>query len=103
LSSTEDGLVAGLTRAATLDPDECRASVADWTPAAMARRYLELYDQHRTAQVPSLPAPRTAPDRAATQVGPRRGPAPAPARTEQPQATPAWPAASHIALPGPAS
>ncbi|MGL5857822.1 MAG: glycosyltransferase, partial [Angustibacter sp.] len=45
LSSTEDGLVAGLTRAATLDPDECRASVADWTPAAMARRYLELYDQ----------------------------------------------------------
>ncbi len=43
LAADEAGLVAALARVGQLDPDACRASVADWTPAAMARRYVELY------------------------------------------------------------
>jgi len=43
LAADEAGLVAALARVGQLDRDACRVSVADWTPAAMARRYVELY------------------------------------------------------------
>lgn len=43
LAEDEAGLVDALRRVDDLDPDACRASVAAWTPAAMAVRYVELY------------------------------------------------------------
>ena len=43
LAADEAGLVAALGRVGQLDAAACRASVAAWTPAAMARRYVELY------------------------------------------------------------
>lgn len=43
LAEDEAGLVQALGRVDDLDPDACRASVAAWTPAAMAVRYVELY------------------------------------------------------------
>ena len=43
LADTEQDLARYLPRAAHLDADACRASVSDWTPAAMAERYIALY------------------------------------------------------------
>lgn len=43
LATDEAGLVAALGRVDGLDRAACVASVAAWTPAGMARRYLELY------------------------------------------------------------
>ena len=43
LAETEQDLARYLPRAAHLDADACRASVSDWTPAAMAERYITLY------------------------------------------------------------
>ncbi len=43
LARDETGLVAALGRVDDLDPAACVASVAGWTPAAMAQRYVELY------------------------------------------------------------
>lgn len=45
LADEEEGLAAALTRVDEIDPDTCRASAADWTPATMARRYVELYGE----------------------------------------------------------
>lgn len=45
LADDEPGLGAALARVGELDPAACRASVADWTPEVMARRYLELFHQ----------------------------------------------------------
>ena len=44
LGRTEDELTALLSDLDQIDPDACRASVAAWTPRAMAERYLELYE-----------------------------------------------------------
>jgi glycosyltransferase involved in cell wall biosynthesis len=41
----EDGLAQALQRVGELDRQACRTSVASWTPAAMAERYVELYDR----------------------------------------------------------
>lgn len=43
LADDEEGLAAALTRVDEIDADTCRASAAGWTPATMARRYVELY------------------------------------------------------------
>ena len=43
LVDDEAGFAGALARAEEIDPDDCRASVEGWTPAAMARRYVELY------------------------------------------------------------
>ncbi len=48
LASSEAGLARALGRVDSLDPAACRASVAAWTPAAMAERYVELY--HRVLE-----------------------------------------------------
>lgn len=45
LADDEAGLAEGLRRVDGLDRDECRASVAGWTPREMARRYVDLYDR----------------------------------------------------------
>ncbi|WP_069385932.1 glycosyltransferase [Cellulosimicrobium cellulans] len=45
LVDDEDGLEQHLGKVDTLDRDACRASVADRTPAAMAARYVELYER----------------------------------------------------------
>jgi len=44
LADDEDDLAAFLRKVDDLDPEACRAAAAAWTPEAMARRYLELYD-----------------------------------------------------------
>jgi len=41
----EDELASALQRVDELDGEACRTSVASWTPAAMAERYLQLYDR----------------------------------------------------------
>jgi glycosyltransferase involved in cell wall biosynthesis len=43
LAGDEDGLARALERVDELDRQACRVSVAAWTPAAMAERYVELY------------------------------------------------------------
>lgn len=43
LADDEAGLAEALGRSGEIDPEACRAAVADWTPAAMAQRYVELY------------------------------------------------------------
>ncbi len=43
LADGEAGLAEALSRVDEIDADACRASVAGWTPAAMAGRYVELY------------------------------------------------------------
>jgi glycosyltransferase involved in cell wall biosynthesis len=43
LAEDEAGLAAALGRVPSLDRAACRASVAAWTPEAMARSYLDLY------------------------------------------------------------
>ncbi|WP_125777106.1 glycosyltransferase [Antribacter gilvus] len=45
LVADEDDLAAHLGRIDALDRAACRAAVAGWTPAAMAARYIELYDR----------------------------------------------------------
>jgi glycosyltransferase involved in cell wall biosynthesis len=45
LAEDEDALVRALARVPSLDRRACRASVAAWTPEAMARSYLGLYEQ----------------------------------------------------------
>jgi glycosyltransferase involved in cell wall biosynthesis len=44
LSRDEDALAEFLCRIDKIDPTECRAAAANWTPKQMAHRYLELYD-----------------------------------------------------------
>lgn len=44
LGENEQDLAHFLTQLDRIDPEACRAAVADWTPSAMARRYLELYE-----------------------------------------------------------
>ena len=44
LADDEDDLAGFLRKVDDLDPEACRAAAAAWTPEAMARRYLELYD-----------------------------------------------------------
>jgi glycosyltransferase involved in cell wall biosynthesis len=44
LGRDEDALAECVRQANKIDPAECRAAVANWTPKEMARRYLELYD-----------------------------------------------------------
>ena len=44
LGRDEDDLAGLLRQVDKIDPAECRAAVANWTPKEMARRYLELYD-----------------------------------------------------------
>ena len=44
LAATEAELVDCLARLDEVDPDSCRAAAEPWTPAAMAERYLDLYD-----------------------------------------------------------
>ena len=44
LAESEEELAAHLGKLDDLDPDACRAAAAPWTPEAMARRYVELYD-----------------------------------------------------------
>jgi len=43
LAEDEDALVRALAGVASLNREACRASVAAWTPEAMARSYLDLY------------------------------------------------------------
>ena len=43
LAEDEDALVQALSRVPSVDRHACRASVAAWTPEAMARSYLGLY------------------------------------------------------------
>jgi glycosyltransferase involved in cell wall biosynthesis len=45
LADTEDDLLAALQQVDRIDPAACRAAAERWTPAAMAHRYLELYDE----------------------------------------------------------
>lgn len=45
LAADEDGLVRALARVDGLDPAACRESVRGWGPAAVARRYVDLYEQ----------------------------------------------------------
>ena len=45
LAEDEDALVRALAQVPLLDPAACRTSVAAWTPEAMARSYLGLYQQ----------------------------------------------------------
>jgi glycosyltransferase involved in cell wall biosynthesis len=45
LYDDEEGLACGLDRAGDIDPAACRESVAAWTPEAMARRYVELFEE----------------------------------------------------------
>jgi glycosyltransferase involved in cell wall biosynthesis len=44
LARDEDALAGFLRQAGKIDPAQCRAAVATWTPKEVARRYLELYD-----------------------------------------------------------
>lgn len=44
LSRDEDALAEFLCQVEKIDPAECRAASASWTPKEMAQRYLELYD-----------------------------------------------------------
>lgn len=44
LADDEEGLARCLGLLDRIDPDDCRAAAAPWTPAAMAASYLELYD-----------------------------------------------------------
>jgi glycosyltransferase involved in cell wall biosynthesis len=44
LGRDEDALTHFLRQVGKIDPADCRAAVATWTPKEMARRYLELYD-----------------------------------------------------------
>lgn len=44
LSRDEDALAEFLCQIDKIDPTECRAAAANWTPKKMAHRYLELYD-----------------------------------------------------------
>lgn len=43
LADDEPGLAEALRRVGEIDADMCRATAADWTPASMAQRYVELY------------------------------------------------------------
>lgn len=45
LAADEAGLATGLAQVTRLDRAACRAAAARWTPAAMARGYLDLYDK----------------------------------------------------------
>jgi glycosyltransferase involved in cell wall biosynthesis len=45
LAAGEDELVRGLRRIGELDPGACREAAQQWSPAAMARQYLDLYAQ----------------------------------------------------------
>lgn len=45
LGSTEDELVGLLDQVDSLDPSDCRAAAAAWTPRAMAHSYLALYER----------------------------------------------------------
>ena len=52
LASSEDELALALAQVDSLDPGACRESVAAWTPAAMAARYLALY--HRVLDLAAV-------------------------------------------------
>jgi glycosyltransferase involved in cell wall biosynthesis len=52
LADQEDELARWLGKIDALDPDECRASAAQWTPRAMATSYVDLY-QRLLEQVPA--------------------------------------------------
>ena len=52
LAASEADLARALGRVDSLDPAACRESVAAWTPAAMAERYVELY--HRVLERASV-------------------------------------------------
>ena len=43
LAAGEDELVGHLLELDAIDPDACRERAEEWTPAGMARRYLDLY------------------------------------------------------------
>ena len=45
LAAEEDALVQHLHELDRLDPQACRAAAEQWTPAGMARQYLDLYDR----------------------------------------------------------
>ena len=45
LAAEEDELVQHLHELDRLDPQACRAAAEQWTPAGMARQYLDLYDR----------------------------------------------------------
>lgn len=45
LGETEEELTALLADVDRIDPEACRAAVADWTPRVMAQRYLDLFSQ----------------------------------------------------------
>jgi glycosyltransferase involved in cell wall biosynthesis len=45
LADDEAGLAHALGRVGEVDAGACRASVAEWTPGAMAQRYVELYHE----------------------------------------------------------
>ncbi|QCU76830.1 glycosyltransferase [Citricoccus sp. SGAir0253] len=52
LAADEDGLAAALERTGELDPQACRDAARQWTPAGMARRYLDLYERLLEANRP---------------------------------------------------
>lgn len=64
LAESEAGLADALLRLDGIDPDACRAKVADATPAVMADRYLALYSQLLAA------APAPTPQRGVTAAPP---------------------------------
>lgn len=45
LAATEEELSGYLQKLDTIDPEDCRAAAEQWSPAGMARRYLDLYEQ----------------------------------------------------------
>jgi glycosyltransferase involved in cell wall biosynthesis len=45
LAEDEDEMVAWLAKVQDLDPAACRAAAREWTPATMAARYVDLYDE----------------------------------------------------------
>jgi len=45
LTEDEDSLARALERVGELSPEACRESVAEWTPARMAERYVALYNR----------------------------------------------------------
>ena len=64
LAKSPDELAALVQAAGTIDPRECRERAARrFTPAVMAARYADLYEQLISGFIPR-PAEKTAPDRA---------------------------------------
>lgn len=50
LGETEEELTQLLGDVDRIDPEACRAAVADWTPRVMAQRYLDLYRELQSRQ-----------------------------------------------------